>query len=288
LGDEIRGVEDHVIRTTSLISQTEISDVLSEEGIDPNVVNQIITGNHKLGPLVSGDLDGDRLDYLVRDAHYTGVSTGVDMGRLITTIDMSNSQVVIKESGLPAVETLLTARSTMYPTVYFHPFTRGAELMLARATNHAISSNKIGIEEFTTFTDHKLLSELDKSGGLSQQIVKNFEKRNIAKRAVSITKEQAESSGLEKSGRSEYEASIASKLNISPSEIYVDIPPFSVLPGLKAKILKNDGEIELARNLSRLVSGLYEAQFDHWRCRVYGPSDMREEIAKVSETILGI
>ena len=51
---------------------------------------------------------------------------------------------------------------------------------------------------------------------------------------------------------------------------------------------KNDGEIELARNLSRLVSGLYEAQFDHWRCRVYGPSEIRKEIAKVSETVLGI
>ena len=288
LGDEIRGVEDHVIRTTHIVSETEISDILSEEGIDPKAVNQIITGDHKLGPLVSGDLDGDRLDYLVRDAHYTGVSTGVDMGRLIATMEMSDSQLVIKESGLPAVETLLTARSTMYPTVYFHPFARGAELMLARATNHAISSNKIDIEEFTNFTDHKLLSELDKSGGLSQQIVKDFEKRNIAKRAVSITKEQAESSGLEKSDRNEYEASIASKLDISPSEIYVDIPSFSVLPGLKAKILKNDGEIELARNLSRLVSGLYEAQFDHWRCRVYGPSNMREEVAKVSETVLGI
>ena len=75
LGDEITGVEDHVIRTTQIISQTEISDILSEEGVDPKAVNQIITGNHKLGPLVSGDLDGDRLDYLVRDAHYTGVST---------------------------------------------------------------------------------------------------------------------------------------------------------------------------------------------------------------------
>ena len=210
------------------------------------------------------------------------------MGRLITTMDMSESQVVIKESGLPAVETLLTARSTMYPTVYFHPFARGAELMLARATNHAISSNKIEIDDFTTFTDHKLLSELDKSGGLSKKIVKDFENRNIAKRAVSITKEQAESSGIEKSGRKEYEASIASKLDISPSEIYVDIPSFSVLPGLKAKILKKEGQIELARNLSRLVSGLYEAQFDHWRCRVYGPSEIRKEIAKVSETVLGI
>ena len=103
-----------------------------------------------------------------------------------------------------------------------------------------------------------------------------------------ITKEQAESSGLEKAGRKEYEASIASKLDISPSEIYVDIPSFSVLSDLKVKILRNDGEIELARNLSRLVSGLYEAQFDHWRCRVYGPSEIRKEIAKVSETVLGI
>ena len=288
LGDEIERLEDHAIRTTKIISETYISDILSDEGIDPNEINQIILGKHNLGPLVSGDLDGDRLDYLVRDAHYTGVSAGVDMGRLIATMAISDSNLVIKENGLPAVEALLTTRSTMYPTVYFHPFVRGAELMLARATNHAIESNKIDIDEFTMFTDHKLLSELEKAGGLSQEIVRNFEKRNIVKRAVSITKEQAESSGLDKSKRSEYEGSIASKLGIPSSEIYVDIPPFSVLPGLKAKILKNNGEIVLARNLSRLVSGLYEAQFDHWRCRVYGPSNLREELAKVSEAVLGI
>ena len=64
LGDEIEGVEDHVIRTTQIIKESEISDILSDEG--KNVVNQVITGKHQLGPLVSGDLDGDRLDYLVK------------------------------------------------------------------------------------------------------------------------------------------------------------------------------------------------------------------------------
>jgi len=288
LGDEIDGVEDHVIRTTKIITETEISDILSEEGIDSEEVNQIILGEHKLGPLVSGDLDGDRLDYLVRDAHYTGVSTGVDMGRLIATMSMSDSNIVIREGGLPAVEALLTARSTMYPTVYFHPFARGAELMLARATNHAISSNKITKEDFVNFTDHKLLSELDKAGGLSKEIANNFENRSIVKEALSLTKEQAESSGLEKSNRGQYEAEIASKLGIPASDIYVDIPPFSVVPGLKAKILKNDGDIDLARNLSRLVLGLYEAQFDHWRCRVYAPSKIRKDVVSVSQSVLGI
>ena len=288
LGDEIDGVEDHVIRTTKIITETEISDILSEEGIDSKEVNQIIMGEHKLGPLVSGDLDGDRLDYLVRDAHYTGVSTGVDMGRLIATMSMSDSNLVIKEGGLPAVEALLTARSTMYPTVYFHPFVRGAELMLVRATNHAISSNQFTKENFINFTDHKLLSELDKAGGLSKEIVNNFENRNIVKRALSLTKEQVENSGLEKSKRDQYEADIASKLGVSASEIYVDIPPLPVVPCLKAKILKNDGNIDLARNLSRLLLGLYEAQFDHWRCSVYAPPRIRKEVASASQSVLGV
>ena len=248
----------------------------------------MVNGEHILSPLVAGDLDGDRLDYLVRDAHYTGVRTGVDMGRLIATMKISESKIVVKENGLPAVETLLTARSTMYTTVYFHPFVRGAELMLARATNYAISSGSFSIDEFSNFTDHKLLSELDKSGGLSKKIINDFQNRRIIKRAVSITKEQAEISGLEKASVRAYESSLASKLKVSPSEIYVDIPSFTVLPGLKAKILKNNGEIELARKMSKLVSGLYEAQFDHWRCRVYGPPDIQDDLAKVSQSVLGI
>ena len=288
LGDEIDGLENHVDRTTSLVSETEISDILSNEGIDSKEVNQIITGKHKLGALVSGDLDGDRLDYLVRDSHYTGVSTGVDMGRLITTMSMFDGNLVVRQGGLPAVEALLTARSTMYPTVYFHPFARGAELMLERATNSAIESNQFTKEEFANFTDHKFLSELNNANGLPQKIVRDFENRIIVKRGVSITKDQAESSGLNKSERPAYEERIASELGIDSSDIYVDIPPLTVVPGLKAKIMKENGEVVLAREISKLVSGLYEAQFDHWRASVYGPADIRDALSVASSKVLGL
>ena len=288
LGDEIDGVEDHVIRTAKIISNTELSDIISDEGLNPDEINQIIMGDHKLDSLVSGDLDGDRLDYLVRDAHYTGVSTGVDMSRLIATMKLHNSSLVIKEKGLPAVEALLTARSTMYQTVYFHPFARGAQLMLGRAATSAISSGFFSTDDFVTFTDHKFLSELNKAGGLSRKLCNNFENRKIVKKVVSITKEQIELSGLQRSKRKDYEASISSKLGIDSSEIYVDIPKFSVMPGLKTKILKSDGKISLAHNESKLISGLYEAQFDHWRGSVYGPSELREEILAISKTVLGV
>ena len=288
LGDEVAGLEDHVIRTTKLVSDTEISDILSEEGIDSKEINEIIQGAHKLGPLVSGDLDGDRLDYLVRDAHYTGVSTGVDAGRLITTMTMVDENLVVHQGGLPAVEALLTARFAMYPTVYFHSFVRGAELMLARAANSAISSNKFTYDDFVTFTDHKFLSELDRAGGFPQKTVKDFENRRIVKPAVSITKKQAEDSGLNRSSKEEYENSIAAKLGLDASDIYVDLPPLSVVPGLKVKILKDNNEVVLARNLSRLVSGLYEAQFDHWRGRVYGPSGIEDEVSSEASKVLGL
>ena len=288
LGDEVAGLEDHVIRTTKLVSDTEISDILSEEGIDSKEINEIIQGAHKLGPLVSGDLDGDRLDYLVRDAHYTGVSTGVDAGRLITTMTMVDENLVVHQGGLPAVEALLTARFAMYPTVYFHSFVRGAELMLARAANSAISSNKFTYDDFVTFTDHKFLSELDRAGGFPQKTVKDFENRRIVKSAVSITKKQAEDSGLNRSSKEEYENSIAAKLGLDASDIYVDLPPLSVVPGLKVKILKDNNEVVLARNLSRLVSGLYEAQFDHWRGRVYGPSGIEDEVSSEASKVLGL
>ena len=288
LGDEVAGLEDHVIRTTKLVSDAEISDILSEEGIDSKEINEIIQGAHKLGPLVSGDLDGDRLDYLVRDAHYTGVSTGVDAGRLITTMAMVDENLVVHQGGLPAVEALLTARFAMYPTVYFHSFVRGAELMLARAANSAISSNKFTYDDFTTFTDHQFLSELDRAGGFPQKTVKDFENRRIVKSAVSITKKQAEDSGLNRSSKEEYENSIAAKLGLDASDIYVDLPPLSVVLGLKVKILKDNDEVVLARDLSRLVSGLYEAQFDHWRGRVYGPSGIEDEVSSEASKVLGL
>ena len=97
-----------------------------------------------------------------------------------------------------------------------------------------------------------------------------------------------EDSGLNRSSKEEYENSIAAKLGLDASDIYVDLPPLSVVPGLKVNILKDNDEVVLARNLSRLVSGLYEAQFDHWRGRVYGPSGIEDEVSSEASKVLGL
>ena len=288
LADELPFGKDHVEVTQDIVNDSQISDIFHKQGIETNEICDLIKGNHKYGSLISGDIDGDRLDYLIRDSHYTGVKTGVDTGRLITKMSFSNNELVIGESSLPVVETFLTSRSIMFPTVYFHPFSRGAELMLARATKSAINGSHFSYDEFISYTDHKFLSELNLAGGLSKKLVNNFEKRHIIKRAVSITKDKTEEMGITKSDIEALETSIASKLDIDSSEIFMDLPPLKVVPAMKVKILKEDGTLDYASNMSTITKSLYEAQFDHWRCRIYGPSKLSDQVSKIAERELGI
>jgi hypothetical protein len=81
--------------------------------------------------LLSSQLDMDRLDYMVRDAHYTGVNSGqVDLDRIIASLTVSRGHLAVKERGLLAVEEYFLARYFMYWKVYFHKTSRGMDLLL--------------------------------------------------------------------------------------------------------------------------------------------------------------
>jgi HD superfamily phosphohydrolase len=88
--------------------------------------------------LLSSQLDMDRLDYLVRDAHYTGVNSGqVDLGRIIASLTVSQGRLAVKERGLLAVEEYFVARYFMYWKVYFHKTSRAMELLLKAVLDRA-------------------------------------------------------------------------------------------------------------------------------------------------------
>ena len=94
--------------------------------------------------------------------------------------------------------------------------------------------------------------------------------------------------GISKSDVEDLELSIAQKLNIDSSQIFMDLPPFKVVPAMKVKILKEDGTLDYASNMSTITKSLYEAQFDHWRCRIYAPSKLSVQATEVANRELGI
>ena len=85
-----------------------------------------------LQPLLSGVFTVDNLDYVRRDAYFTGVSAGpVDAERLRRYAFISERGLTLYEPGLAALEMFLTARLFMYQQVYFHRTVRGIDLDLA-------------------------------------------------------------------------------------------------------------------------------------------------------------
>ena len=110
-------------------------DTLKKANVDVNVVNNLIDGAYPKKPylskLVSGQLDVDRLDYLLRDSYYSGVTYGrYDLGRIIDQLAIVNGKFVVLQGGYEAVEQLIFARYQMYQQVYFHKTKRSFELML--------------------------------------------------------------------------------------------------------------------------------------------------------------
>lgn len=83
--------------------------------------------------LISSQLDVDRLDYLERDAYYTGAAYGhIDVDRLIRVLYIKHGKVVFKLSGIHAIENYLIARYHMYWQVYYHPVARAYEVNLEK------------------------------------------------------------------------------------------------------------------------------------------------------------
>lgn len=127
---------DHEAFTQEIITgNTEVNEVLSKVSETfPQEVADVINKTHKnklVISMISSQIDADRMDYLQRDAYFTGVSYGTfDMERILRLMRPSKDEVLIKESGMHAVENFIMSRYQMYWQIYFHPVSRGGEVLL--------------------------------------------------------------------------------------------------------------------------------------------------------------
>ena len=126
--------------TESLTDMSRVPTILEEAGLRPRDVADLVdprptsTTRPLLRSILHGPIDADRIDYLERDAHYTGVAHGaIDSSRLFGTACVHKGHLAFAAKGLHAVEGFLVGRSLMYSAVYYHKTVRAAELMAQAA-----------------------------------------------------------------------------------------------------------------------------------------------------------
>ncbi|MDF2558236.1 MAG: hypothetical protein K0R71_2064 [Bacillales bacterium] len=129
---------DHEEFTRKIIlGSTEVNAVLKKVEVDfPEKVASVIEKTYKnplVISLISSQIDADRMDYLLRDAHYTGVSYGkFDIERILRVIRPTKKGMVVKASGMHVVEDYIMSRYQMYRQIYFHPVSNSAEVLLTK------------------------------------------------------------------------------------------------------------------------------------------------------------
>lgn len=100
-----------------------------------------------LHQLVSGQLDMDRLDYLMRDSFYTGVNEGViSTDRILKMLTVDDDELAVELKGIYSIEKFIVARRLMYWQVYYHKTVLAVEYMLISILNRARELVKNGRE----------------------------------------------------------------------------------------------------------------------------------------------
>jgi HD superfamily phosphohydrolase len=157
--DAIPGTPAHETWTERIVLDPSTGVHAALTAVDaslPARVVDLVRGRHDLPYLakaVSGELDVDRCDYLLRDAHATGVRYGVfDLDWLLRSLrfapdgdaGVAPTLAVDGAKGLPAIEAFITARLFMFQQVYLHKATRAAEWMIRKILARAVDLLRAG------------------------------------------------------------------------------------------------------------------------------------------------
>ena len=308
-----RGGKDHMTITEGIITgsydvvdesesssfktRQTIPETLEKHGIDPKEISKLIRGPDASGSerslfdwkdgsehfqaedvtlanMVHGPVDCDQIDYLMRDAHFTGVRHGaIDHMRLIRSLRRRGGNIAVDEGGLAALEGMLMARGLMYSAVYFHRVTRVTEVMLSRAVER--SEDKLpGAEQMQRKVDSEIWSDLNSAGDYAKDILTRLKYRRLFKVAKTFRKDELSTDQVASlveiatnpDHRRSVEDDIASRAGLEPGYVAIDVPSVKLLLSeprmsqVDIRILGDDGKTRWLKDHTPIADALKRRQ----------------------------
>ncbi len=308
-----RGGKDHMTITEGIITgsydvvdesesssfkiRQTIPETLEKYGIDPKEISKLIRGPDASGSerslfdwkdgsehfqaedvtlanMVHGPVDCDQIDYLMRDAHFTGVRHGaIDHMRLIRSLRRRGGNIAVDEGGLAALEGMLMARGLMYSAVYFHRVTRVTEVMLSRAVER--SEDKLpGAEQMQRKVDSEIWSDLNSAGDYAKDILTRLKYRRLFKVAKTFRKGELSTDQVASlveiatnpDHRRSVEDDIAFRAGLEPGYVAIDVPSVKLLLSeprmsqVDIRILGDDGKTRWLKDHTPIADALKRRQ----------------------------
>jgi HD superfamily phosphohydrolase len=272
----------HEKLTAHVIQNTSIKDKLTEKFNLKDIIN-IINGKGSLGPIVSGELDVDRMDYLMRDSHYTGVSYGViDVERIVSNLKLEK-YLVLDIKGIQAAEATLVSRYFMYPSVYQHHTTRIVNEMFRRILKMTIDKNIIKEEEIYKYDDFDLTSIFRNNEGFIKETINRIDNRDLFKRVhttkLNKFKNPETFYKISKEQLRKIEEEIAEDFDMDKDYIIVNIAEYPKFDEMKTQV-STDGKLYHLNEISSIVKALSQARFNIPDISLYVPKEEKHKFRK--------
>lgn len=293
---QLPGTPSHELFANSFLLESEIADTLRDDwGIQPRDIVSILSekprqsGSRILSGILSGPIDIDKMDYLVRDSLHAGVPYGMnfDQQRLIGSLVLNQARdgLAVSEKGRTAAEMMFFSRYVMFSEVYWHHAVRSATAMLQRAffTVHG----QLDVDSLFRMTERAMISELQRAAGAgsAHELLDGLfgSTRRLYKRVAQFSCFQEEKVYQSLSRRpyawlvacGDELANLASKqlgLRVAPHEVLLDAPPVKREVEFDVEIyFPKEGRYRRLGDVSPVVKTLAEKQFDDYvkRCRLF-------------------
>lgn len=272
----------HEELTKYVIKNTAIRDIV-EKKFDINKIIEIINGEGKFGPIVSGELDADRMDYLLRDSHYTGVAYGIiDYERIISNLNL-NKHLSLDIKGVQAAEGALVSRYFMYPSVYQHHTTRIVNSMFRRGLKKLIDSGVINENDMYKYDDADIIGIFRNSEGYPKEIMKRLDNRNLFKRVKTIRldnfKNPEKLYKIENKELRKAEEEIAVDYDINKDYVILNIAEYPRFDEMKTEV-SVDGKLYPLTEISNIIAALSKARFNIPDISLYVPEEEKSKFKK--------
>lgn len=183
-----------------MLTSTKLHDVNAERVARLILGRSLEPAQQFEADIISGPFDADKLDYLLRDCHFSGIRHTVDAERVYYTVRLLNvsrepRSLAMHISGVPNLEQILFAKMLLYTSVYHHQKVRALECqfrgiverLLDRKDSLRHSALKLNtLYDWLSLTEDQLLVLGLAEEGLSEPI-SDLLNRRLLKRALVIS-----------------------------------------------------------------------------------------------------
>ena len=282
----------HELMTARILREDdELAEAIEGCGVSVKDVLEVLEGETPESTVISGPIDADKLDFLLRDAYFTGAPYGlIDVRRIILRSRLMNGKLAVNVNAVGAVEEMALARYQNFVNIYFHHTARAAQILFlsgARIMDDVSRLSELSVREYLSLDDYTIWCAM-KSDERTRWIIDRIERRRIPKVAFELRLKEEEVPREVLEDPEEVVERIASLARVPENRVWIDTPYITSLPFKESgKILFYEdfyGElkpVDYSSPLLEFTSRIYGI------IRVYTDREFLDRVRRASEKYFG-